>query len=116
MESRVLRLLIVDDEELTHEILRFALLPPGRSDIALDEARSTSEALEKIKAEDYDLVLLDLRLPFGTEGLEVLAEIKRVKPQTSVMMISAWGDIRNHRERDAAMVVVKLLRSIRSWR
>jgi FixJ family two-component response regulator len=93
MESRALRLLVVDDEDLTHEILRFALLPPGRSDITLAEARSAGEAMEKIKAEDYDLVLLDMRLPLGNEGLDVLADIKHLKPQTSVMMISAWGDI-----------------------
>src|SRR6266545_8086663 len=93
MESRTLRLLIVDDEATIREVLRDELLAHGRKDILLEEAESGSEALDKIRAEDFDLVLLDLRLPLGTEGFDVLKEIKQLKPQTSVIMISAWGDI-----------------------
>jgi FixJ family two-component response regulator len=93
MEARKIRLLIVDDEEVTREVLRFSLSPPNRTDIALMEASSSSEALALIGAEDYDLVLLDMRLPLSTEGLDVLVEIKRLKPQITVIMISAWGDI-----------------------
>jgi CheY-like chemotaxis protein len=59
----------------------------------LSEASAPDEALQKIANEVFDLVLLDLRLQFGTEGLDVLTEIKRLKPQTEVMMLSAYGTI-----------------------
>ncbi len=91
MESRKLRLLIVDDLETWRKALK--TLFSERTDIILTEAISGDDAIEKIKAEDYDLVLLDMRMPSGTEGLDALAEIKKLKPQTNVMMVSAYGDI-----------------------
>jgi len=90
MKTRVLRLLIVDDEPMVRASLTSSL--SQRTDIAVTEAASGDEAIEKIKVEDYDLALLDLRLPFATEGLDVLAEIKRIKPQTGVMMMNDYGD------------------------
>jgi len=91
MESRKLRLLIVDDLETWRKALK--TLFSERTDIILTEAISGEDAIEKIKAEDHDLVLLDMRMPSGTEGLDALAEIKKLKPQTHVIMISAYGDI-----------------------
>jgi CheY-like chemotaxis protein len=57
-------------------------------------AISGKDAMEKINEADFDLVLLDLRMPSGTEGFDVLTKIKNLKPQTEVIMISAYGDIR----------------------
>ncbi|MCI0488679.1 MAG: response regulator [Blastocatellia bacterium] len=91
MESRNLRLLIVDDNQAWRDLLK--ALFRGRTDIVITEAVSASDAIEKIKAEDYDLVLLDMRMPTGTEGFDALSEIKRLKPRTQVIMISAYGDI-----------------------
>jgi len=91
MASRTLRLLIVDDSEEWRDLLKAIF--ERRTDIAITEAVSGEDAVEKIKAEDYDLVLLDVRMPAGTEGLDALAEIKKLKPQTNVIMISAYGDI-----------------------
>jgi ActR/RegA family two-component response regulator len=89
--ERTLRLLIVDDEDVVRDVLRFKL--EHRNDISLSEASSVDEALSKISNETFDLVLLDLRLQFGTEGLDVLAEIKKSRPQTEVIMFSAYGTI-----------------------
>ncbi len=91
MESRNLRLLIVDDNQAWRDLLK--ALFRGRTDIVITEAVSASDAIEKIKAEDYDLVLLDMRMPTGTEGFDALSEIKQLKPRTQVIMISAYGDI-----------------------
>jgi YesN/AraC family two-component response regulator len=91
MAIRTLRLLIVDDSEEWRDLLKAIF--ERRTDIAITEAVSGEDAVEKIKVEDYDLVLLDVRMPSGTEGLDALAEIKKLKPQTSVIMISAYGDI-----------------------
>jgi DNA-binding NarL/FixJ family response regulator len=91
MESRLLRLLIVDDSEGWRVYLKS--LFEDRSDIAITEAASGEEAVERMKAEDYDLVLLDMRMPSGTEGIDALSEMKQLKPQTQVIMVSAYGDI-----------------------
>jgi DNA-binding NtrC family response regulator len=91
MEGSTLRLLIVDDDEVVRDVLRLKL--ESRADILLSEASTPEEALQKVANEVFDLVLLDLRLLFGTEGLDVLAEIKRLKPQIEVMMLSAYGTI-----------------------
>lgn len=91
MEGTTLRLLIVDDDDVVRDVLRLKL--ESRPEISLTEASSPEEALERVAAQDFDLVLLDLRLLFGTEGLDVLAEIKNLKPKTAVMMLSAYGTI-----------------------
>ena len=91
MEGMTLRLLIVDDDEVVRDVLKLKL--ESCKDIVLSEASAPEEALQKVASEVFDLVLLDLRLQFGTEGLDVLAEIKRLKPQTEVMMLSAYGTI-----------------------
>lgn len=91
MENRALRLLIVDDDEMVLDL--FSAHFGERDDIAVALAGSGDQAIEKVKTEDYDLVLLDMRMPRDEEGLDALAEIKRLKPNTSVIMISAFGDI-----------------------
>lgn len=91
MKTRILRLLIVDDDEMWRDVLR--LVFETRPDIVFTQANSGGDAVDKIKTRDYDLVLLDMRMPTGTEGLDALSEIKRIKPQTSVIMMSAYGDI-----------------------
>jgi DNA-binding response OmpR family regulator len=91
MENRALQLLIVDDDELILDLL--SLHFGERDDIAIALANRGDQAIEKVKNEEYDLVLLDMRLPQREEGLDVLAEIKRLKPNTGVIMISAFGDI-----------------------
>ena len=91
MEGSTLRLLIVDDEEVVRDVLRLKL--ENRQDILLSEASTPEEALQKITTDAFDLVLLDLRLLFGTEGLDVLAEIKKLRPETEVIMLSAYGTI-----------------------
>jgi len=86
-----LRLLVVDDDEAWRDVLN--LLFDGRPDILVAQAVSGTDAIEKVQAGDYDLLLLDMRMPSGTEGLDVLLEIKKLKPQTQVVMMSAYGDI-----------------------
>ena len=78
MASRNLQLLIVDDNEAWRDLLK--ALFRERTDIVITEAVSGNDAIEKIKSKDYDLVLLDMRMPTGTEGFDALSEIKRLKP------------------------------------
>ncbi|HKU77178.1 MAG TPA: response regulator [Pyrinomonadaceae bacterium] len=89
MEGSTLRLLIVDDDEVVRDVLKLKL--KDRSDILLNEASSANEAIKSVEQQKIDLVLLDLRLQVGAEGLDVLSEIKRLQPKTQIIMLSAYG-------------------------
>ncbi len=80
------KVLIADD----HAIFRIglnqviAMTPDMR---VADEVENGREAIRKVRETDYDLVVLDISLP-GRNGLEVLAEIKRIKPDLPVLILS----------------------------
>lgn len=78
------RILIVDDEE------DFAGALAERLTIReYDVATSFTglDALEKIKEHNYDIIILDVKMP-GTNGIDVLKEIKGIKPLTEVIMLT----------------------------
>jgi DNA-binding NarL/FixJ family response regulator len=92
MADRAMRLLVVDDDEGWRTALR--MMFGRRADIVFTEAVSGQDAVEKVRDADYDLVLMDMRMPSGTEGLDALQQIKQLKPRTQVVMMSAFGDVR----------------------
>jgi DNA-binding NarL/FixJ family response regulator len=82
----MLRVLIADD----HPVVRRGLeqIIAGTSDMVVaGEAADGWEALRKATAGDYDVVLLDISMPFKN-GLEVLSQIKAAKPALPVLMLS----------------------------
>jgi len=81
------RLLVVDDDELNRDMLGRRLL---RSGYAVLQAGSGEEALAMLASQPIDLVLLDAMMP-GMSGLEVLREIRKVRPASEfpVVMVSA---------------------------
>ena len=83
------RLLIVDDEE------RFAEALSGRlsmRDYDVTTSLTGEDAIEKITTYDFDVVILDVRLP-GIDGTEVLREIKNLKPLTEIIMLTGYGTV-----------------------
>lgn len=83
-------ILIVDDSE-TNRTLLFRHLAPRGYAVAL--ARDGSECLEKVMAESFDLILLDLILP-GMDGFEVLRRLKQEDLRhIPVIMISALDEL-----------------------
>jgi len=86
-----MKLLVIDDNEDWRETIR--LLFRDRDDIEITTALSGADALDKIRAQDYDLALMDMRMPSGTEGLDILTQMKQLKPRITVIMMSAYGDI-----------------------
>ncbi len=81
------KILVVDDERSMRELLEILLLKHGYD---VQCAESGSEALNKIQAEPFDLVITDIRMQ-PVNGLEVLKQCKAISPRTIVMMISAYA-------------------------
>ncbi len=82
-----LKALIVDDEKSLRNILSILLSEFGFS---CEEAESVSEALSKVSKEDYDLVLLDLRLK-DASGMEVLRFLRENSKSSEVIIITAFA-------------------------
>ncbi len=83
-------ILIVDDEKDLLELLRRSLEPD--LDCRVETAPSGEEALRRLSAGRFDLVLADIKMP-GMDGLELLEIIKRETPEQTVVMMTAYGEI-----------------------
>jgi two-component system KDP operon response regulator KdpE len=77
------RILVVDDEPQIRRVLRVSLTGAG---YVVADARSGEEAVEKLRAERFDLVLLDVNLP-GMSGIETCREI-RALPDVHIIMLT----------------------------
>ncbi|MFH1569465.1 MAG: sigma-54 dependent transcriptional regulator [Gemmatimonadota bacterium] len=84
-----IRILIADDEVYIREGLRDALAGPGRE---VDLASDGAEALDRVRRQAYDIVILDLRMP-GADGLEVLDEIREHGEGTRSIILTAHGSV-----------------------
>ena len=81
------RVLVVDDEKLIVKGIRFSL---EQDNMEVDCAYDGEEALEKLRANEYDMVLLDIMLPKLT-GLEVCQQLREFS-NVPVIMLTAKGD------------------------
>lgn len=82
----MLKILIVDDHAIVRRGLK-QIVDNIPETVTVDEASNGKEALEKILSDDYDLVLLDITLP-DRNGIDILCEIKRLKPETRILILS----------------------------
>ena len=82
-------ILLVEDKENLRHMLRESLEAEGYS---VDEAGSTPKALERLRAERYQLVISDLRLPGGS-GHDVLRAAREQDADLPVVMLTAYGTI-----------------------
>lgn len=83
------KVLIIDDEPGMRRILEVNL---RRDAHVVVEAEGTTEAIELLKREDFDVVLTDQRMPDGS-GLEVLRAVQEDDPTTSVIFLTAVGTL-----------------------
>ena len=82
-------ILIIDDERPIRSTLRDIL---EYEKIKVSEAEDGVQGIELIKANDYDAILCDIKMP-GKDGIEVLEHIQDTKPDIPVIMISGHGNI-----------------------
>jgi len=93
--GRALNVLIVDDHALMRTALR--LLLETCLDERVVEASSAEEAIEMVLGDTFDIVLMDVRMP-GRDGLWALSEIRRLRPELPVVMLSYFADESSVRE------------------
>ena len=86
--------LIVDDDEVIRSLLRLTLPAEGYDVVEAEDGR---HALQLVEDQPPALVVLDWRMP-GRSGREVLAELKRVHPQTPVIVLTAEEPLRTEAE------------------
>jgi DNA-binding NtrC family response regulator len=77
--------LIVDDEAIVRESLRDWL----KDTYQVTTVETGEEALELIEKQDFDILIVDVRLP-GKSGIQVLKEVKEVKPHIKSVVITAY--------------------------
>jgi len=83
------KILIVDDESAIRSTLAEILM---YEDYETDQAKNGKEALKKIQANHYDVVLCDVKMP-RMDGIEVLAKAMQIKPDLPFIMISGHATI-----------------------
>ncbi len=90
-----IKVLLVDDEEVFVDTLAQRL---RMRDLIVDVVYNGSEALEFIKKDDPDVIVLDLKMP-GLHGIEVLREIKRGKKKDiQVIILTGHGTDKDEQE------------------
>jgi DNA-binding NtrC family response regulator len=85
------KILIIEDEAAIRRVL-VKILSEENDSYLVDEAEDGVVGLDKIKNNDYDLVLCDIKMP-KMDGVEVLEEVKKIKPEIPMVMISGHGDM-----------------------
>jgi DNA-binding response OmpR family regulator len=82
-----IRLLLIDDEEAYVQVLAKRL---GKRNIQVTPALSGSEAIQKLRRDDFDVAILDLKME-DMDGLEVLKIFKKMVPSMPVIMLTGHG-------------------------
>jgi DNA-binding NtrC family response regulator len=85
------RILIVDDEPALLIAFKGIL---ESDEVTVDTAETMGGAENHLKANRYDVVIVDLRLTgvLGEEGLEIIKYVKEFKPETQVILITGYGN------------------------
>jgi len=83
------RVLIVDDEEEFVETIVKRLNDRG---LLAEGVMSGRQALDLMQTKDFDVVILDVKMP-GMDGIETLREMKKRKPLTEVIMLTGHGSV-----------------------
>ncbi len=85
------KILLIEDEAAIRRVLN-KILTEESNNYLVEEAVDGLEGIEKIRDDDFDLILCDIKMP-KMDGVEVLEAIKKIKPEIPVVMISGHGDL-----------------------
>jgi two-component system invasion response regulator UvrY len=88
--AKAIHILIADDHALVRAGLKSVLAEYDLCCV-IGEAASGEETLQKMRESDWDVVLLDISMP-GMSGVDTLKQIKQVKPETPVLIVSMYAE------------------------
>src|SRR5947209_3408056 len=88
--NQVAKVLIVDDHEVVRDGVK-KILEEQPGEMAFGEASTGQEALKLVREQDWDVAVLDLSLG-GRSGLEVLKELKQIRPKLPVLILSMHSE------------------------
>ncbi len=83
-------ILVVDDEAVMRESLAAWLAEDGYT---VDTAASGAEAVDRSRETDYAIYFVDLKMPPGIDGLEAMMEIRKLRPDASVIIMTAYATV-----------------------
>jgi len=83
-------ILVVDDEDVMCESMAAWLREDG---YRVDTAPNGQRALELARAADYAICFVDLKMPGGMDGIETMMEIHRIRPEASIIIITAYATV-----------------------
>ncbi len=89
MMTKMPRILVVDDETAMRQSLKDWLM---EDDYEVDLAASGEDAISMARDRSWDIILLDLKMP-GMDGLETMSRLKKMIPETEILMMTAYGSI-----------------------
>ena len=94
MTAEPIRVLLVDDEVGFTEVLQKRL---GKRGLVVTAAFSGAEAIRVLRSDDFDVVILDLKME-DMDGIEVLQIFKKMVPDMPVIMLTGHGSEKAARE------------------
>jgi DNA-binding NtrC family response regulator len=84
------RILVVDDEEVARDSLAAWLREDGYS---VETASGGREAILRATDSEFAICFVDLKMPGGMDGIETMSEIRRLRPDASVVIITAYATV-----------------------
>ena len=84
------RILVIDDE--VDMLMWVRMIIEEKTAWEVETTNNPSEGLKMVMENDYDLVIADLKMP-GLDGMEVFEELKEMKPDIPVIIITAYGSL-----------------------
>ncbi len=92
------KILVVDDEPVQRESIAVWLTEDGYT---VETAASGQEAVDRARQVDYAIYFLDLKMPPGIDGIEAMRQIRRIRPDCAIVIITAYATV------DTAVLAMK---------
>lgn len=91
MATKTCKILLVEDNPVDAHVVTEALTKSGGADFSVTRAERLSEAIDRLRAATFDLVLLDFMLP-DSEGLATFSTVRLQAPEVPVVVLTALSD------------------------
>lgn len=85
------KILIIDDNESVRYTLESVLEEAGFNTVSVEDG---FKAIDEVRSKKYDLIICDMKLP-KMDGMQIMEEIMKISPETPLIFLTAFGDIKN---------------------